>query len=126
MSSTTSTTNSTPNTVQLPRTSIFEDTFGQFYDRTIEATAQASVPAAQFMKDLNQIHQIVSGLGVVMRIVTGNGVLADNYIADDPDCPAPLSRMAEGMLTAMAAAMCERIRDDIEHRAESFNARVPA
>jgi hypothetical protein len=30
------------------------------------------------------------------------------------------------MLTAMAAVMCERLRDDIESRADTFNARVPA
>lgn len=115
-----------PSVTPFRRISALEDTYDQFLERTIAATAQAPGAAGQLMNDLNQIHQIVSGLGVVLRIVTGNGVLADNYIESDPDCPVPLSRTAEGMLTAMAAAMCERIRDDIEDRADSYNARVSA
>lgn len=104
--------------------SAFEDRYGQFFESTIAAAALAHSGADRLMDDLNRIHQIVSGLGVALRIVAGNSVLESNY--SGPDSQAPLSKTAEGMLTVMAAAICEKLRDDIESRAGTFNAQVSA
>lgn len=101
-----------------------EGSYGQFFESTIAAAARAHSGADRLMDDLNRIHQIVSGLGVALRIVAGNSVLESNY--SGPDSHAPLSKTAEGMLTVMAAAVCEKIRDDIEARAGTFNAQVAA
>lgn len=103
--------------------SALEQTFGAFYDSTIEAAGAESV----FMRDLNRIQQIVSGLGVVMRIVGGNSVLDDEYDREGPNTttlPPPLSRTAESQLTMMAAAVCEQLVDSIDVRASSYNDRV--
>lgn len=114
----------TPVTPATPiRLSAHESTYGQFFDRTIAASAPG---AAQLIRNMNRMHDLVSGLGVVLRIVTGNAVLTDNYNPGDPDSPAPLSATAEGMLTAMAATICEDIRDSIEARAARFNIQVQA
>ena len=110
-------------TARMPTLSALEQTFGAFYDSTIEAAGAEGV----FMRDLNRIQQIVSGLGVVMRIVGGNSVLDDEYDGEDPNTttlPPPLTRIAEGMLTAMAAAVCEQLVDSIEDRASGYNDRV--
>lgn len=97
----------------------FEQEYGAFFDATIAAAGDS----ASLMQELNRVHQIVSGLGVVMRIVTGNGALQDVQDADAGSMP-PLSRAAEGMLTAMAAAVCEQLRDRVQSHADRFNRRV--
>lgn len=104
-------------TAPAPRTSALEQEYGIFYDATIAAAGDS----ASLMKDLNQVHTIVSGLGAVLRIVGGNAALADEFFEDDPDSPPPLSRTAEGMLTAMAAAVCEQTRDYLELRSRTYN-----
>lgn len=109
--------------------SLLEEEYGLFDDRTVNA-GDALMPgtnsAGLLMRDMNRMYQIVAGLGVVMRIVTGNAVQEGEFDPDDPDSTPPLSKAAEGMLTAMAAAMCEEIRDKMERRANDFNRRVKA
>lgn len=107
-----------------PRVSPLEQNYGAFYDSTIAASD--AVDAVDLMHDLNRICTIVAGLGEVLRIVRGNTVLADEYVEGDYDCPVPLSRITEDALTAMAAAVCDQIRDDIALRAGSYNAKVKA
>lgn len=105
-----------------------EAKYGVYYDRTIEqaqATMRGDGPAP-LMQDLNRIHQIVAGLGAVLRIVNGNVVVQDEYDPEDPDSMPSLSKTTECMLTAMAAAMCEQIAEDIQIRAASYNKRGPA
>ena len=105
-----------------------EARYGVYYDRTIEqaqATMHGDGPAP-LMQDLNRIHQIVAGLGAVLRIVNGNVVVQDEYSPEDPNSMPPLSKTTEGMLTAMVAAICEQIVGDIEIRAVSYNKRVSA
>ena len=103
------------------RRSEFEKSFGQFADSTIEAAE----PSSQgLMRELNQIHQIVGGLGAVLRIVEGNGVMVDNFDPQDPDSIPPLSRTTEGLLTTMAAVICERLGADIELLADHHNERA--
>ena len=89
------------------------------HDRTLEAGE--TLDAARLMRDLNRKHDLVAGMGVALRIVAGNSVLKGNFSADDPACPVPLTSYAEGVLTTMAATICEDIRDDIEERARLYN-----
>jgi hypothetical protein len=103
--------------------STFEETYELFSDRTIEAGA---LGAGQLMKDMNRMHQIISGLGVVLRIVGGNSVLEANFDSESLESPPPLSKSAEGMLTAMAACLCEEMRDNIERRASRYNREAEA
>lgn len=109
-----------------PRISIFEQTFGSFYDRTIAAAAAEQPMTASLMRELNTVCTVVAGLGQVMRIVTGNGVLEDNHDPEDPNSQPPLSRVAESQLTAMVGAVCEMLCDSIESRADPYNKRVKA
>lgn len=100
-----------------------EAKYGVYYERTI-AHAQSALGGhgpAPLMRDLNRIHQIVSGLGAVLRIVNGNAVIEDEYDPEDPNSLPPLSKTTEGMLTAMAAAMCEQLADGIEKQAGAYN-----
>jgi hypothetical protein len=108
------------------RISPLEQTYGAFYDRTVEAAIFDQSGAGQLMIELNQICTIVAGLGQVLRIVSGNCVLKDEFVAADPETPPPLSPATEGMLTSMAAAVCEMMRDSIHARSASYNARVSA
>lgn len=109
--------------------SLLEDEYGLFEDNTINAgnaLMYGTNTSGLLMRDMNRMYQIVAGLGVVMRIVTGNAVQESQFDPDDPDSAPPLSKTAEGMLTAMAAAMCEEIRDKMERRANEFNRQVKA
>jgi hypothetical protein len=104
-----------------------EQDYGLFLDRTIEAADRLKIgqlSAGLLMRDLNRMHQVVAGMGVVLRIVTGNSVLEDEFDPDVPGSAPPLSKTAEGMLTAMAAAMCEAMRDNMERRATDYNDQV--
>jgi hypothetical protein len=95
----------------------FENAYGVFFEETIDRAQDAG----RLMQDLNRAHQILSGLGVVLRIVAGNGALRDEY---DPSVEAgapPLTQLAEGQLVAMAATLCEQMRDQVEMRAMSYN-----
>ena len=98
----------------------FEQTYGAFFDSTIESAG----PAAPLMRDLNRVQQIVAGLGAVLRIVGGNSVVEDEYDADNLDGMPPLSQTTQHVLTTMAAAICEQLADDIETRAQENNAEV--
>jgi len=82
--------------------------------------------AGQLMKDMNRMHQIVSGLGVVLRIVGGNSTLEADFDPDAPESPPPLSKTAESMLTAMAATLCEEMSDSIQRRASRYNREAKA
>lgn len=104
-----------------PAASPLEREYGAFFDATITNAGDS----ASFMQELNRVHQIVSGLGVVMRIVTGNGALQDTHEPGTDSAP-PLSRAAQGMLTAMAAAVCEQLRDHVQSHADRYNDKVPA
>jgi hypothetical protein len=104
--------------------SALEQRYELFSDQAIDAAdllQAGSLGAGQLMKDMNRMHQIVSGLGVVLRIVGGNAVLEDEFDLDNTDSPPPLSKTAESMLTAMAATLCEEISDSIARRASSYN-----
>lgn len=96
-----------------------ENDYAVFYDRTIEAADRSTLGAAPLMRELNRMHQVVTGLGVVLRIVACNSVLDDN---SDPNVdPPPLSKASEYALTAMAAAICEGMCAQMEHRADFYN-----
>jgi hypothetical protein len=90
---------------------------GVFSDETIEAANDAG----RLMQDLNRAHQILSGLGVVLRIVAGNGALRDEYDPSEEGSTPPLSETAEGQLVIMAATICEQMRDHVELRAARYN-----
>jgi len=107
-----------------------EQDYGLFHDRTIEAGDRLKMganSAGLLMRDMNRMHQVLAGLGVVLRIINGNSVLESEF---DPDAPQegtpPLSKTAEGMLTTMAAAMCEEMRDSMERRSIDYNREVKA
>jgi hypothetical protein len=105
------------------RTSVFEQTFGAFYDSTVIAARndrRAKFNASPLMSDLNQIKTTLAGLGVVMRIVTVN---QDNFDPEDPNSEPPLSRVAESSLTAMAASILELLAERIEDHASAYNSR---
>ena len=110
--------------------SLLEQDYGLFHDRTIEAGDRLKLgtnSAGLLMRDMNRVHQVLAGLGVVLRIINGNSVVEDEFDPHDPNEGAPpLSKTAEGMLTAMAAAMCEEMRDKMEHRSNDFNREVKA
>lgn len=100
-----------------------EAKYGAYDERTI-AHAQSALGRhgpAPLMKDLNRIHQILSGIGAVLRIVNGNAVVKDQYDPEDPNSMPPLSEATEGILTAMAAAVCEQLVDGIERQACAYN-----
>lgn len=103
-----------------------EKTYSAFNERTID-TAQAAMSGAgpaPLMRDLNRMQQIVSGLGAVLRIVGGNTVLEDEHDPSRPGSVPPLSKTTEYALTAMAAAICEQLAEDIEARADEYNGEV--
>ena len=109
--------------------SLLETDYSIFDDRTIEAADHLKVgmhSSGTLMKDMNRMYQVIAGLGVVLRIINGNAVLETDFEPDDPDSTPPLSKTAEGMLTAMAAAMCEEMRDNMERRANQYNSQVKA
>ncbi len=100
-----------------------EAKYGVYYERTI-AQAQTALGRhgpAPLMQDLNHIHQILTGIGAVLRIVNGNAVVKDQYDPEDPNSMPPLSITTEGVLTAMAAAVCEQLADGIERKAGTYN-----
>lgn len=101
------------------RVSHLEKRYGQFDERTIDASGSAG----RLMTQMNQIYTICSGLGAVMRIVAGNPVLEDAFDPDDPTGEPPLSDSAISRLTNMTAAMCEMIADGIDSTAVDFNDR---
>jgi len=78
------------------------------------------------MREMNRMHQVVAGLGVVLRIVGGNSVLEDEYDPAAPGSTPPLTKAAVGMLTAMAASMCEEMCGSMERRATFYNSEVKA
>ncbi|NML61796.1 hypothetical protein HHL21_12035 [Massilia sp. RP-1-19] len=104
------------------RVSHLENRYGQFHERTIDASGSAG----QLMSQLNTIYTVLSGLGTVMRIVAGNPVLEDQFDPDDPTSEAPLSNLAISRLTNMTAAICELIADEIDGAAMGFNDRGQA
>jgi len=109
------------------RVSPLEQDYGLFYDRTIQAADKARpgrLGAGFLMLDMNRMHQVVAGLGVVLRIVAGNSVLEDEFDPAVPSSSPPLSKAAVGMLTAMAASMCEEVCESMEQRATDYNGEV--
>jgi hypothetical protein len=105
------------------RKSHLEMTYGQFHDETIDAADKARFGTGGLMRDLNRICTICSGLAAVMRIVSGNDVLADFHDPDDADSEPPLSRGAINSLVSMTAAVCEGMANDISRTSEAFNGR---
>lgn len=93
-----------------------EQEYGVFYEQTIDGAKDAG----QLMQDMNRTHQILSGLGVVLRIVSGNAALRDEYDPANGGTP-PLTALAESQLVTMAAALCEQMRDQMESRAARYN-----
>lgn len=85
--------------------------------------AEAPGTAARLMGSMNRTHQIISGLGVVLRIVAGNAAIEDAYDPVIEGSMPPLSRYAQGELVAMAASMCEQMRDQMEDLALRAGAR---
>lgn len=111
----------------IERRSVFEQTFGEFHDATVTAAREdrrAKFNASPLMTDLNQIKTTVTGLGVVMRIVSANCTKQDNFDPADPNSEPPLSPFAEGSLTAMAACICELLAERIAERASTYNDQV--
>jgi hypothetical protein len=110
--------------------SLLEQEYSLFDDCTIKAGDRLMLgtnSAGLLMRDMNRMYQVVAGLGVVMRIINGNAVLESEFDPSEPDEGAPpLSKVAEGMLTAMAAAMCEEMRDKMERRSNDFSREVKA
>jgi len=109
------------------RTSVLEKTFGAFYEATVAEARNdrhAKFNAGRLMTDLNQIKTTLTGLGVVMRIVSANCVNQDNFDPADPNSQPPLSPFAEGALTAMTASVCEMLAERIEDTADSYNREV--
>lgn len=98
-----------------------EQDFALFGKRDVEKAAPG---ARGLLVDLNRMHQVVAGVGVVLRIVAGNSVLEDEFDPAIPDGAAPLGKSAIGTLTAMAATLCEEMRDKLERRAETYRAEV--
>ena len=100
-----------------------EAKYGVYYERTIDQaqTALGGYGPAPLMQDLNRIHQILTGISAVLRIVNGNAVMKDQYDPEDPNSMPPLCKATEGMLTAMAAAVCEQLADGIEKQAGTYN-----
>lgn len=101
-----------------------ERDYGIFYDRTVAAADQVKVggpSAGSLMREMNRVHQIIAGLGVVLRIVGGNSVLEDEFDPDVLESAPPLSKSAVSMLTAMAASVCEELRDSMDERAGAYN-----
>ena len=101
-----------------------EQDYAPFYGETIEAAyrlEKGRLSAAWLMGDMNRMHQVVAGLGVVLRIVAGNSVLEDQFDPSTPGSAPPLSRSAVGALTAMAASMCEEMCEGVERRAADYN-----
>lgn len=110
----------------MKRVSVLEQSFGAFYDRTLDAARNddgAKFKASPLMGDLNQIRTTLAGLGAVMRIVTGNSVQVDNFDPADQEAEPPISRVTEGMLTEMMASVCELLVDKIDRTAYSYNER---
>lgn len=100
--------------------SCFEERFEYFSDELQRAHGRA----APLMRELNRVATITAGLGVVLRIVAGNVVAQDNFAPGDPPETAPLSPAAVCSLTAMAAAMCEQLNDNVAMRADWLKSQV--
>jgi hypothetical protein len=100
-----------------------DERYNPFYDCTIAAADRSKIGPAPLMRQLNRVHEMVAGLGVVLRIVAKNASLAN-----DPDLggPPPLCPASEYLLTAMAAAICEELSSDIQNRADFYNDEVEA
>ncbi len=98
-----------------------EQDYSLFGDSDIERAASGT---RGLLKSLNRMHQVAAGLGVVLRIVVGNAVLEDEFDPTAPGSAAPLSKASVSMLTAMAATLCEEMRDKMEQRAETYRAEV--
>ena len=98
-----------------------EQDFGLFDKREFEEAAPGT---RRLLVDLNRMHQVVAGVGVVLRIVAGNTVLEDEFDPAALGGTAPLGKSAIGALTAMAATLCEEMRDKLEQRAEAYRAEV--
>jgi hypothetical protein len=105
------------------RQSHLESAPGQFFDPTIKAADIAYPGSGGMMRDLNRIFAICQGLATVMRIASGNDVLADFHDPEDSDSEPPLSRAAINTLTTMTATICEWLADDISHTSDRFNGR---
>jgi hypothetical protein len=105
------------------RQSHLESSPGQFFDPTIKAADIAHRGAGGLMRELNRVYAICNGLATVMRIVSGNDVLADFHDPDDANSEPPLSRAAVNTLTTMTATVCEWLAEDISHASDRFNGR---
>lgn len=104
------------------RVSRLENKYGQFHEATIDTSGSAG----RLMTQMNSIYTVLSGLGAVLRIVSGNPVLEDAFDPDDPTSEPPLSNFAISQLTNMTAAICELIADQIDSTAADFNEQVQA
>lgn len=100
-----------------------EQDYSLFGDSDIERAASGT---RGLLKSLNRMHQVAAGVGVVLRIVAGNSVLEDEFDPALPGATPPLSRSSVGMLTAMAATLCEEMRDQMEKGAYAYRDEVKA
>lgn len=124
-----SNTNATEHATTAPlsdiKLSLLEERYEQFSPELIANSYAVRASPVPYMRKLNQIFTICAGMGVVMRIVAGNPVVADSHDPNDPDSAAPLSKSAIGFLVMMTAELCEKISDDISILAgEANNAEV--
>lgn len=109
-----------------PRKSSLEVRHAQFTPELIGRAMASKTSAAPLMRDLNKIQALLDGMGVVMRIVSGNTTLKDCHDPEDAASEAPLSDSAIDSLTRMVAELCESISDDICMRAQELDDEVPA
>ncbi len=103
-----------------------EDRYEQFPAHVIDLAEAAGTPIEPHLRQLNRIQLLCAGMGVVMRIVSGNPVMAACYDPQDDGTASPLSELAIGHLTNMVATMCEGISEEIIASADALRNRVSA
>lgn len=110
--------------VALPRLALLEDPYHQYPEKLIAQAVAVGVSAAPYLRDLNQVAALTAGLGVVMRIMAGTPVVADQYDPADPNSEPPLSSSAINALANMGAEICELIADNISRSADRLDKQV--
>lgn len=110
----------------IERKSTLEDAYEVFPAELVQQSRKASPNTALLMGRLNRVHQLCAGMGAVMRIVSGNPVMEQDFDANDFSSEPPLSDYAISNLTNMVAAICETIVDEISACAQTFEDKVSA
>jgi hypothetical protein len=106
--------------------SMLEDRYEQFPGHVIDLAAAAGMPIEPHLRQLNRIQLLCAGMGTVMRIVSGNQVMAACFDPQDDGTAIPLSVVAIDQLTNMVATMCEGISEEIAASADALRALVSA